>query len=37
LRRSPDIRATLEAVEFALPILKERGFAFETVSQLCAL
>ena len=37
LRRSPDIRATLEAVESALPILKERGFAFETVSQLCAL
>jgi peptidoglycan/xylan/chitin deacetylase (PgdA/CDA1 family) len=34
LQRSPDIRATLEAVELALPILKERGFSFETVSQL---
>jgi peptidoglycan/xylan/chitin deacetylase (PgdA/CDA1 family) len=37
LQRSPDVRATIEAVEFALPILKERGFTFETVSQLCAL
>jgi peptidoglycan/xylan/chitin deacetylase (PgdA/CDA1 family) len=37
LRRSPDIRVTLEAVKLALPILKERGFAFETVSQLCGL
>jgi len=37
LRRSPDIRATLEAVEFALPILKERGFSFETVSQITSL
>lgn len=34
LRRSPDIRATIDAVEFALPILKERGFSFETVSQI---
>jgi len=34
LQRSPDIRATLEALEFALPILKERGFGFETVSQI---
>jgi peptidoglycan/xylan/chitin deacetylase (PgdA/CDA1 family) len=34
LRRAPDIRAMLDAVEFALPILKERGFSFETVSQL---
>jgi peptidoglycan/xylan/chitin deacetylase (PgdA/CDA1 family) len=34
LERAPDIRATLGAVEFALPILKERGFSFETVSQL---
>jgi peptidoglycan-N-acetylglucosamine deacetylase len=34
LRRAPDIRATLDAVALALPILKERGFSFETVSQL---
>jgi peptidoglycan/xylan/chitin deacetylase (PgdA/CDA1 family) len=33
LQRSPDIRATLDAIAVALPILKER-FAFETVSQL---
>jgi peptidoglycan-N-acetylglucosamine deacetylase len=34
LRAAPDIRATLDAVEYILPILKERGFSFETVSQL---
>jgi peptidoglycan-N-acetylglucosamine deacetylase len=34
LKRSPDIRATLDALEFALPILKARGFSFETVSQI---
>lgn len=34
LQRSPDIRAMLDAVEFALPILKQRGFSFETVSQI---
>ena len=34
LRRSPDIRPTLEAVEYAIPALKERGFQFETVSQI---
>jgi peptidoglycan/xylan/chitin deacetylase (PgdA/CDA1 family) len=34
LRRSPDIRATLDAVEFALPLLIRRGFSFETVSQI---
>jgi len=34
LQRSPDIRATLDALEFALPILKRRGFSFETVSQI---
>jgi peptidoglycan/xylan/chitin deacetylase (PgdA/CDA1 family) len=33
LERSPDIRATLDALEHALPILKER-FSFETVTQL---
>lgn len=37
LERSPDIRATIDAMEFALPILKERGFSFETVSQLAGL
>jgi peptidoglycan/xylan/chitin deacetylase (PgdA/CDA1 family) len=35
LKRAPDIRATLDAVEVALPVLKER-FTFETVSQLIA-
>lgn len=34
LERAPDIRSTIEAMEFSLPILKERGFSFETVSQL---
>jgi len=33
LERFPDIRATLDAISLALPILKER-FALETVSQL---
>ena len=33
-RRAPDIRATLEAVETMLPAMKERGFQFETVSQM---
>jgi peptidoglycan/xylan/chitin deacetylase (PgdA/CDA1 family) len=37
LQHSPDIRATLEAVEVVLPIMKERGFSFETVSQLAEL
>jgi peptidoglycan-N-acetylglucosamine deacetylase len=32
--RTPDIRATLEAVENVIPILKDRGFEFETVSQI---
>jgi peptidoglycan-N-acetylglucosamine deacetylase len=32
--RTPDIRATIEAVELAIPALKERGFQFETVSQI---
>jgi peptidoglycan/xylan/chitin deacetylase (PgdA/CDA1 family) len=35
LQRAPDIRATLDAVEVVLPILKER-FTFEMVSQLIA-
>jgi peptidoglycan/xylan/chitin deacetylase (PgdA/CDA1 family) len=34
LQRSPDIRFTLDAVEFALPLLMKQGFSFETVSQL---
>ncbi len=34
MQRTPDIRETLEAVEYVIPILKERGFQFETVSQL---
>lgn len=37
IQKAPDIRATIETVEFLLPILKERGFVFETVSQLCEL
>jgi peptidoglycan-N-acetylglucosamine deacetylase len=37
LEKAPDVRATLEAIEYTLPLLKERGFAFETVSQLCGL
>jgi peptidoglycan/xylan/chitin deacetylase (PgdA/CDA1 family) len=31
---APDVRVTLDAVKFAIPILKERGFRFETVSQI---
>jgi peptidoglycan-N-acetylglucosamine deacetylase len=34
LQCSPDIRATLEAVKFVLPILKERGFSLETVTEI---
>lgn len=34
LQRAPDIRATLEAVESMLPILKERGFSLETVTEI---
>lgn len=34
LERAPDIRATLETVEYVIPLLKERGFQFETVSQI---
>jgi len=33
-RANPDIRATLEAVDSAIPRLQERGFRFETVSQI---
>ena len=31
---APDIHSTLEAVEAMIPILKERGLRFETVSQI---
>jgi peptidoglycan/xylan/chitin deacetylase (PgdA/CDA1 family) len=34
LRCAPDIRATLEALKIVLPILKERGFRLETVSEI---
>jgi peptidoglycan/xylan/chitin deacetylase (PgdA/CDA1 family) len=37
LRPAPDIRATLDAVESALPRLQDRGFKFETVSQMLCL
>ncbi len=32
LQRAPDIRSTLDAVAYVIPILKERGFQFDTVS-----
>jgi peptidoglycan/xylan/chitin deacetylase (PgdA/CDA1 family) len=31
---APDIGATLEAVDTIIPVLKERGLRFETVSQI---
>ena len=34
LETNPDINATLEAVGRIIPVLKSRGFAFETVTQL---
>jgi peptidoglycan/xylan/chitin deacetylase (PgdA/CDA1 family) len=34
VRPSPDIGATIQAVEFALPRLQERGFQFLTLSQI---
>jgi peptidoglycan/xylan/chitin deacetylase (PgdA/CDA1 family) len=34
---SPDIRATIGALEAALPRLQERGFKFETVSEMTCL
>jgi peptidoglycan-N-acetylglucosamine deacetylase len=36
VRQSPDIRPMLDAVKQVIPILKERGFHFETVSQILA-
>lgn len=37
LNPNPDIRATLEAVDRLIPLLRDRGFQFETVSQLCLM
>jgi peptidoglycan/xylan/chitin deacetylase (PgdA/CDA1 family) len=37
IRPTPDIRATLEALRAALPRLRERGFSFETVSEMLCL
>lgn len=34
IQRAPDIRPTLDAVAYVIPILKERGFEFETVSRI---
>lgn len=34
LQPAPDIRATLDAVEHAIPVLKDRGYQFQTVSEL---
>jgi peptidoglycan/xylan/chitin deacetylase (PgdA/CDA1 family) len=34
---TPDIRATIEAIEAAIPQLRERGFRFETVSEILCL
>jgi len=34
LQRTPDIRSTLQAVKLVLPILKERGFSLETVTEI---
>jgi len=37
LKKAPDIRATLEAVEYVIPRLQDQGYTFETVSEiLCA-
>lgn len=34
LQHAPDIGATIEAVKSALPVLKERGFSLETVTEI---
>ncbi|MGH9668470.1 MAG: polysaccharide deacetylase family protein, partial [Bryobacteraceae bacterium] len=34
LQAAPDVRVTIEAVRRVLPVLLERGFQFQTVSQL---
>jgi peptidoglycan-N-acetylglucosamine deacetylase len=35
LRCKPDVRTTIAAVERLIPMLLDRGYQFETVSQLC--
>jgi peptidoglycan-N-acetylglucosamine deacetylase len=35
LAPNPDIRGTIEAVRLAVPVLREQGFRFETVSEIC--
>jgi peptidoglycan/xylan/chitin deacetylase (PgdA/CDA1 family) len=37
IQPAPDIRATIEAIGAALPRLQERGFRFETVSEMLCL
>ncbi|HEY4363931.1 MAG TPA: polysaccharide deacetylase family protein [Bryobacteraceae bacterium] len=37
VRAAPDIRATLDAVDTAVPLLQDRGFQFETVSEMLCL
>lgn len=34
IEREPDIRATLDAVDYIIPVLQDRGYQFETVSQI---
>jgi hypothetical protein len=34
LQRSPDVSATIEAVRRVVPELQDRGYEFETVTQL---
>jgi len=34
VRSAPDIRATMEALEMAMPILKQRGFSLDTVTEI---
>ena len=34
VRPAPDISATIEAVEYAVPRLQERGFQFLTLTQI---
>jgi len=34
VEQAPNVRATIDAVRFVIPALKERGFQFETVSQI---
>lgn len=34
VQRTPDIRATLDAVAYVIPVLKDRGFQFDTLSRI---